>query len=274
MKCKIIGAFLLLASATSYAQDSVKTLNEVIVTATKFPIKQSETGKVVDVITQEQLQKNAGKTLGEILNQQPGLIINGADNNLGTNQTVYMQGASSGNTLILLDGAPLYDASGVTSEFDLNNFALDNIERIEILKGSQSTLYGSDAVAGVINIISKKGKGKPFNVNADLSAGSYNTYKGNISLSGTNGKGQTYFVSYNKIYSKGFSSAYDSTGKQGFDKDGFNQDVVQLNYSFRPWGKMDVRFFGKYNNNHADLDAGAFADDKNYTYHNDNTIAG
>ena len=132
MKCKIICAFLLLASATSYAQDTVKTLNEVIVTATKSPIKQSETGKVVDVITQEQLQKSAGKTLGEILNQQPGLIINGADNNLGTNQTVYMEGASSGNTLILLDGVPLYDASGITSEFDLNNFALGNIEKIEI----------------------------------------------------------------------------------------------------------------------------------------------
>ena len=97
--------------------------------------KQSETGKVVDVITQEQLQKSFGKSLGEVLNQQPGMIINGADNNLGTNQTVYTRGASSGNTLILLDGVPLYDASGISSEFDLNNFALDNIEKIEILKG-------------------------------------------------------------------------------------------------------------------------------------------
>ena len=148
------------------------------------------------------------------MNQQPGLNINGADNNLGTNQTVYTRGASSANTLILLDGVPLYDPSGITNEFDLNNFALDNIERIEILKGSQSTLYGSDAVAGVINIISKKGEKKPFNLNVDLSAGSYDTYKENISLSGTNGKGQTYFISYNKIDSKGFSSAYDSTGKE------------------------------------------------------------
>ena len=274
MKCKIICAFLLLASATSYAQDSVKTLNEVIVTATKSPIKQSETGKVVDVITQEQLQKNAGKTLGEILNQQPGLIINGADNNLGTNQTVYMEGASSGNTLILLDGVPLYDASGITSEFDLNNFALDNIEKIEILKGAQSTLYGSDAVAGVINIISKKGAEKPFNLNINHSMGSYHTYNDAVSISGSNGKGQTYFVSYNKVYSQGFSSAYDSTGKGNFDKDGFNQDVVQLNYGFQPFKKTSVRLFGKYNNNRSDVDAGAFIDDKDYTNHNDNTIAG
>ena len=274
MKSKIITLFLLVASATSFAQDSVKTLNEVIVTATKSPIKQSHTGKVVDVITQEQLQKSFGKSLGEVLNQQPGMIINGADNNLGTNQTVYMRGASSGNTLILLDGVPLYDPSGISSEFDLNNFALDNIERIEILKGSQSTLYGSDAVAGVINIITKKSGKKPFNVNLDLSAGSYETYKGAVSLSGNNGHGQTFFISYNKIKSAGFSSAYDSTGKNHFDNDGFNEDVFQLNYGFKPFKKTSVSFFGKYNNNHADLDAGAFQDDKDYTNHNDNLIAG
>ncbi len=251
-----------------------KTLDEVIVTANKFPQKQSETGKVVTIITQDQLQKSFGKSISEVLNQQPGVIINGADNNLGTNQTVYTRGASSANTLIMLDGVPLYDASGISNEFDLNNFALDNIERIEILKGSQSTLYGSDAVAGVINIISKKGEKKPFNTHVALSAGSYNTYKGSVSLSGSNSKGETYFVSYNKIYSKGFSSAYDSTGKNNFDKDGFDQDLFQLNYGSRFFEKTSVRLFGKYNSNHADIDAGAFADDKDYTYKNDNTIAG
>ena len=274
MKRKIIVVFCLFAALTTHAQDSVKTLNEVIVTATKTLIKQSETGKVVNVITREQLQNSFGKSLGEVLNQQPGMTINGADNNLGTNPTVFTRGASSGNTLILLDGVPLYDASGISSEFDLNNFALDNIEKIEILKGAQSTLYGSDAVAGVINIITKKAGGKPVNFNADLSAGSYGTYKGAASISGTNGNGQTYFISYNKIFSKGFSSAYDSTGKNNFDKDGFDQDVVQLHYTFKPFKKTSVKLFGKYSNNRADLDAGAFIDDKDYKNHNDNTIAG
>jgi vitamin B12 transporter len=274
MKCKLMAAFGLFACATSYAQDSTKTLDEVVVTATKSAVKQSETGKVIDVITQDQLQKSAARSLGEILNRQPGIIINGADNNLGTNQTVYLRGASSGNTLIMMDGVPLYDASGITSEFDLNNFSLNNIERIEILKGAQSTLYGSDAVAGVINIITKKGSGKPFNLNINHSMGSYHTYNDAVSISGSNGKGQTYFVSYNKTYSQGFSSAYDSTGKMNFDKDGFNQDVFQVNYGFKPFKRTSIRMFGKYNNNHAAIDAGAFRDDKDYTYHNNNIIAG
>ena len=276
MKKKIFIAAAVIFSGYAQAQQdsTTKTLDEVLITANKFQQKQSETGKVVDIVTQDQLQKSAGKSIGEVLNQQPGLNINGADNNLGTNQTVFTRGASAANTLILLDGMPLYDASGISNEFDLNNFSLDNIERIEILKGSQSTLYGSDAVASVINIISKKGEKKPFNIHIDLSAGSYNTFKENISLSGTNGKGESYFISYDRIDSRGFSSAYDSTGKNNFDKDGFMQDVFQLNYSFKPFKKTSVRLFGKYNNNHADIDAGAFSDDKDYTYHNDNTIAG
>ncbi len=269
-----IAAAVIFSSYAQAQQDTAKTLDEVIVTATKSEVKQSQTGKVVDVITQQELQKSFGKSLGEVLNEQPGITINGADNNLGTNQTVYLRGASSGNTLILLDGVPLYDASGISSEFDLNNFALDNIERIEILKGAQSTLYGSDAVAGVINIITKKSGKKPLNVNVDLSAGSYGTYKGAVSLSGNNGHGQMFFISYNKIKSNGFSSAYDSTGKNNFDKDGFNQDAFMVNYGFKPFKKASVRLFGKYNNNHSGLDAGAFQDDKDYTYHNDNIIAG
>ena len=111
MKKRIFIAAAVIFSSHAQAQTdtTTKTLDEVIVTANKFPQKQSETGKVVDIITQEQLQKSFGKSLSEVLNQQPGLIINGADNNLGTNQTVYIRGASSGNTLILLDGVPLYD---------------------------------------------------------------------------------------------------------------------------------------------------------------------
>ena len=168
-----IAAAVFISSYGWAQQDSsVTTLDEVVVTPTKSLLKQSQTGKVVNVITREELQKSFGKSLGEVLNNQPGITINGADNNLGTNQTVYMRGASSANTLILLDGVPLYDVSGISSEFDLNNFALDNIERIEILKGAQSTLYGSDAVAGVINIITRKSSSKPLSLNLNFSAGS------------------------------------------------------------------------------------------------------
>lgn len=269
--------YLTLAACVLYvfanAQDSLKTLNDVVITATKFPLKQSATGKVITVITKQDLQESSGKSLPEILNTQAGLVINGANNTLGTNQSVYLRGSSYSNTLILVDGIPMYDPSGDAGQFDLNNFALNTIERIEILKGAQSTLYGSDAVAGVINIITKKSANKPVAFNLDLSAGSYNTWKGAATIKGNAAK-QTYAFTYSKIKSDGFSSAYDSTGHAGFDKDGFNQDALQLNYGYKASEKFNVRLYGKYNLNKADIDGGAFADDKDYTYKNRNVITG
>ena len=281
MKKKIFFVAACISGSALFAQivpqvqkDSSKILKEVSVSVTKFQLKQNETGKVMTVITQDQLQKSWGKTLSEVLNQQAGITINGANNNLGTNQAVDIRGASSANTLILLDGVPLYNASGVTSEFDINNFSLYDIERIEILKGAQSTLYGSDAVAGVINIITKKSIDKPVSFSGIFSAGSYNTFKGSVSLSGNNKKGQTYLVSYSAVNSRGFSSAYDSTSKKNFDNDGFNQDDFLANYGFRISKNSEVKLYAKYNINTAAIDAGAFADDKDYNYTNRDLITG
>ena len=274
MKKKILFVAACITCSVLFAQDSSKTLNEVLVTVTKFPQKQIETGKVITVITQEQLQKSYGKNLSEVLNQQVGITISGANNNPGTNQSLYIRGAHAANTLILVDGVPIYDASGETSQFDISNFSLYNIERIEIMKGAQSTLYGSDAVAGVVNIITKKSGNKAFGVNGLLSAGSYDTYKGSVAINGSNEKGQNYFVSYSKVKSKGFSAAYDSTGNKNFDKDGFNQDALQASYGFKPIAKLDARIYGNYNFNKADIDAGAFADDKDYTYKYNNLQTG
>ncbi|HUS02318.1 MAG TPA: TonB-dependent receptor [Chitinophagaceae bacterium] len=262
----ITGSALFAQVVPQVREDSSRTLDPVIITANKIAQKQSTTGKVVTVITKEQIDKSSGKTLSEVLNQQVGISISGANNNFGTNQSLYIRGAHAANTLILVDGVPVYDASGETSQFDISNFSLYNIERIEILKGAQSTLYGSDAVAGVVNIITKKAGDKPVNLNAILSAGSYNTYKGSVAVNGKSKRGDNYFISYSTINSRGFSSAYDSTGKNNFDKDGFSQDAFQANYGFQPLKHLSSRIYGNYSSSKADIDAGAFADDKDFHY--------
>ncbi len=120
-------------------------------------------------------------------------MLPGANNTLGTNQDVYMRGAATGNTLILLDGIPVYDASTIANTFDINHLPLDNIERIEILKGAQSTLYGSDAVAGVIHIITRKQSNKPVSVFGTLAGGSFDTYKAVAGIQGNLAKTQYQF---------------------------------------------------------------------------------
>src|SRR5438045_5785378 len=132
-------AVILLRQNASAQKDSAKIneLDSVVVTATKSNLKQTQTGKIVTVIDQKVIQNSAGRTLGELLNMQAGFFINGSNNLLGTNLDVYFRGAASGNMLIVIDGFPVYYPSQINNSFDLNSVPLEQIERIEILKGGQ-----------------------------------------------------------------------------------------------------------------------------------------
>lgn len=239
-------------------------LSRVIVTALKTEQRLSTTGKVVNIITRFDLEQNSGKTISEILNSVSGISINGANNSLGTNQTVNIRGTSSGNTLILIDGTPVNDPSVITNYFDLNLLAPEQVERIEILKGGQSTLYGSDAVAGVINIITRKPSNKKISLHASLNAGSYHTYKSNIGLSGKSGKIQYNFL-YNYIRSDGFSSAYDSAKNNNFDKDRFKQNVLYAGLQYQITRALSGKIHGRFSKYNTDVDAAGFTDDKDFT---------
>lgn len=262
-------------SGQVFAQDSTKTrqLDEVVITATKTELKQSQTGKVVSVIDQATLQRNAGKTITEILNYQSGIFINGANNNLGTNQDIYFRGATGGNILILLDGAPVGDASQISNSFDLNNINTAQVERIEVLKGAQSTLWGSDAVAGVINIITKKNSSKKISPNAALAFGSYGTMRLNTGVSGRANK-LMYNASYGYTKSNGFSNAYDSTGTKGFDNDGYKQSNLLAGIGYQFANKFSAKYTASYSKYNADIDAGAFRDDINYSLESSNFTNG
>lgn len=274
MTKKLFTTAFICAAFTATAQtDTLQGdhLDEVVVTATKTAIKQSQTGKVVTVIDQAAIQRNSGKTVSEILNYQAGIFVNGANNASGTNQDVYFRGASTGNVLIMMDGVPVIDASQINNSFDLNSINPSQIERIEILKGAQSTLWGSNAVAGVINIITKKGGAKAISPDVLLSYGSYNTFRGNA---GVNGKLKdfTYNVNYSRTDSKGFSSAYDSTGNKGFDYDGFTQNNLQANLSYRLSQKLSVKGLAQAGKYTADIDAAAFTDDRDYISENTHNL--
>jgi vitamin B12 transporter len=276
--CALATAALICVNAAAQLSppvaDSNNLLSPVVITATKFRIKQNETGKVLNVITREQLARSASRTVSEVLNQQAGVLINGAYNNLGANQTVYLQGASIGNTLILLDGVPLNDASGISSEFDLNTFAIDQIERIEILKGAQSTLYGSDAVAGVINIISRKDYGSGTTGQLQCIGGSFGTYRIHAALAGRDEDLLEYSIGYSRAGTRGFSAAYDSTGSGNFEKDRFVQDAFNAQLGFAPMPRLRARVYAKLNINRFSVDAGAFTDNSYATIRNANLIYG
>lgn len=263
---------VLLYSNSSAQDRTPESLGEVVVTASRSPKKISEIGKVARVITAETLSKSQGRTLPEVLNNIAGITIGGNGNNPGDVKSVYLRGASAANTLILIDGIPVNDASQITGEYNISAIPVDQVERVEILKGGNSTLYGSDAVAGVINIITKKGAGK-MAASVLATAGSYNTYK---QVLGLNGEIGTTSVSVNasNLDSKSFSTAAPGKGETNFDKDGFHQKSISLNLGQQFNNKFSLRGNFQGNNNQADLDNGAFADAKNYTSSKTALLAG
>lgn len=262
-----------LLSSNSFGQDRTpETLGEVVVTASRSPKKISEIGKVARVITAETLSKSQGRTLPEVLNNVAGITIGGNGNNPGDVKSVFLRGATAANTLILLDGIPINDASEITGEYNISAIPIDQVERVEILKGGNSTLYGSDAVAGVINIITKKGAGK---LAASLLAtgGSYDTYKQVLGLNGQIGN-TSVSINGSNLDSKSFSTAAPGKGETDFDNDGFHQKSISLNLGQQLSEKFALRGNFQGNNNQAGLDRGAFSDAKNYTYDKTAFLAG
>ena len=266
-------AQLALLSTAAQAQDTTRVLNNVVVTATRSPKKLSDIGRVVTVITAEEISHAQGKTLPELLNTVPGITFSGANNAPGISSSVFLRGASTGNTLVLVDGFPVNNASAIDGSYDLNAFPLDQIDHIEILKGSGSTLYGSDAVAGVINIITKSFFEKRFHNELLLDAGSFNTYKESYSLN-KGFKHTDITLNLSNTDSRGFPAATDTTGKAGFRDDGFHQRSALFKINQWVSGKFTLDGNVQTSYNTGNLPYAAFTDDKNYTYANTFLFAG
>ena len=132
MKKIFVTSILLVGIQFAKAQtdSSGNLLDDVVVTATKSPKKLSETGKVITVITKEQIERSGSKDLSQILNEQVGVTVNGATSNPGKDKSVFLLGATDKYTLILLDGIPLNEPAGVGGSFDMRLLSLDNIEQI------------------------------------------------------------------------------------------------------------------------------------------------
>jgi vitamin B12 transporter len=268
-KTKLIVAGLGFAQLALYgietkAQES-KVLNEVVISATKNEQKQSQTGKVVTVISREELDRSGGKNLAQLLNQQAGISVVGVGSNAGKDKSLFFRGAGSAYAVILLDGVLVTDPSGTGGAFDLRMFALDQIDHIEILRGGQSTIYGSDAVAGVVNIITKKSATNGNNVYGVATVGSYDSYKGTIGLS-SKVDAFTYNLSYSHFKTDGISEAEKPVGSAlTFDKDGLKQDAVNANFGVQLDKKFSINPFVRYYKGQFDYDDDAFTDAANHS---------
>lgn len=254
---------LFFSGFTLYGQLSdTLQLEEVVVVHSKIPIPLRSTVKPVMVISRETLQHQSGKDLAQVLQEEAGIMVSGAYSNPGKDKSLYIRGAGSEFTVILLDGQPLLDPSGVGGTIDLRLLSLNQFERIEILKGSQSTLYGSDALSGVINLVSKKASAEPISGHFRASFGSLNSYLTQAGLNGSKGK-LSYNANINLQGTEGISEAIDQDPTINFDKDGFSQRTAGINIGFVANENLNLKAFGRGQQFFGDFDDGAFSDAPN-----------
>lgn len=249
--------------ASEAVSDSLE-LDRIVITASKIPMPQRETTKPVQVIDRAEIERNSGRDLSQILNQQSGIRVNDSYGSPSNGRILYMQGAAATNTLILVDGLAVNDPSGVGGLFDLRLLPTNNIERIEVIKGSQSTLYGTDAIAGVINIITRDGGQELINGTGQISYGSFNSFRGNVGANGSAGDLIKYSFHYNRESSDGFSAAKNPGNiDESFGDDGYTLDSFYGKAALEVSDFLQITPFLKYSKNTGDYDGGAFSDANN-----------
>jgi vitamin B12 transporter len=242
-------------------EEKEEETEEVVITATRLETPASEVGSSITVITSEQIEKMQKTSILEVLMTMPAVDVN-QSGGPGAAASVFIRGAKSEHTLVIIDGVEMNDPTTPGRTFNFAHLSVDNIERIEILRGPQSTLYGSDAIGGVINIITKRGKGK-LNGYASLEGGSYNSFRGAAGANGSNDWMQ-YAIGFSHWDTDGISAASESAGN--IEQDEYKNTTVYGTFGFAPADIFDLDFILRYMDADSDGDTGAGAgnDDPNY----------
>jgi vitamin B12 transporter len=219
---------------------------------TETPV--GEVGSALTVITGEQIRESQKTSVSDVLREVPGVDVVQSGPTGGIT-SVFIRGTASAGTKVLIDGIPANDPSNASRAYDFSTLTTENIERIEVLRGPQSTLYGSDAVGGVINIITKRGAG-PTTVRTDLIGGSYGTAREALNVSGGN-KLTNYSIGAAYLQSDGFSAADKRFGNT--ERDGVRNATFSGRFGITPSEDFDIDYVFRY------IDVDARVDDYDYT---------
>ena len=269
------GAIAMFFAMNTYAQDQEPVkLNEVVVSDSKFALPKEKSGKVIVKITAADLKKRSGQSVATILSSVAGVEINGNQSRNGKDLGLYIRGGRNHQVLILIDGVPVTDASGISLSYDLRLLPVEQIESIEVMKGASSTLYGSGAATGVINITLKKAGKKAIAGYAYVNVGTQTVAKGadysvqdysqGIAVNGGFEK-VNYYAALNSTETTGISEARPLNSNITFENDAFSRVNSVVKIGFTPNKKLSMDFFANYDRIKNDFDAGSFADDlKNY----------
>jgi len=225
---------------------------DVVVTATRTEVSRDQVGSSISVLTAKDIEERQYSFTVDALRSLPGITVS-QNGPFGGTASVRIRGAASAQTLVLIDGVVVNDPSSPGAGFNFANLDPHDIERIELLRGPQSTLYGSQAIGGVVNIITKRAT-EPFAVSAFLEAGSFNTLRTGGTVSGRQGE-TDYLLSLSRIQTNGISKADENQGN--IEEDGYNNYTINGNAGSNLTEALRVEGSVRYSESRSEFDAGA-----------------
>jgi vitamin B12 transporter len=248
-------------------QNQLKTIEEIVISDTKFAQSKEKSGKIIEKITAKDIENKKGQSLAAVLSQVAGVEVAGSQSGTGKNLEYYIRGGRSRQVLIVIDGVPVTDASGIGFQYDLRLLPVEQIESIEIMKGAASTLYGSGAATGLINITLKKATKKEIEGTVYMNLGTQNVpnqsktsaqdFNQGFSVIGTKGT-VSYFTSLNSTENKGISEASGTD----FETDYFSRVNAQQKIGIQFNSKFSLQAFTNYDRLKSSFDGGNFSDEK------------
>lgn len=272
----ISSIFIINLVVVSYglAQDENLELEKIVVTPYRTEVSSEASGSSVEKININELNNKGVNSLKEAL-EESSSIVEASSGSLGGDTSVFLRGHNSNHTRFMLDGIKIYDPMITGAYYNFTHFNLQGIDRIEISKGPQSSLYGSDAIGGVINLFTKKGAGKP-QFTFKQEAGSYNTYIESLDISGEKNK-LDYYMGIIRTDIGGYSLAAEKNNNHERDPYHNLNSSLRLDYEASDKTKLELIWhyiYAKY-----EYDASSWAppylpidDDDNHAYDYENIL--
>jgi len=246
-------------SSVSSGEEKIFANDPIIITAVRDETLLSKEGKSVSIVTEEDIKKSGKKILSDVLETIPGVTIGKS----GNVTNVYIRGSKSGNVLLMIDGVKVSDPTSIGNVYDIFGLRTENIERIEVIRGAMSSIYGAEASGGVINIITKKGLGKKVVIAGE--AGANKTFSESVSVSDSTDK-STFFFSGSHYKTDGISCAKKQNSSDKFDDDGFENYTVSGKLTTSVRDNIFMNFMMNYSDSKSDIDDGSYEDDPNRKY--------
>ncbi len=228
-------------------------VNDVVITATRTPQSKEAVVADITVIESEEIERAGVSSLTNLLSRQPGVQIT-TNGGAGMASSVFLRGTESSQVVVLIDGLRINSATLGSTSFE--NIPLAQIERIEILRGPASSLYGADAVGGVIQIFTKKATDGKTLIHAAIGLGSYDTSTAEAGIHGSN-KNTQYGINVSSYSTNGFSSINtrnNATDVKDSDNDGYNNLSISghMNHTITDGHAIGLQFFQSKGHNNSD----------------------